>query len=76
MNRHRLYRPSKKIQGRGFLGRKLLNVVKKEVEQEAQQAVNSKLESILSKSIKRGTGLKVVNEAKLEAILGKNMKRK
>lgn len=76
MNRHRLYGASKRIQGRGFFGRKLLNVAMKEVEQEVQQAVNSKLESILNKSIRRGAGLKVVNEDKLEAILAKNMKRK
>lgn len=61
MNQHRLYRNSKKIQGRGFfsdLGYKLLDVAKKEVEDQAQQLVKSKLQSILNKKLKKGSGLK------------------
>lgn len=52
MNKHRLYRKSKKIQGRGFF---------KEAKPILENKVSDKLNEILSKK-KIGKGLKIYNQ--------------
>jgi DNA polymerase III delta prime subunit len=62
MNKHRLYRKSKKVQGRGFfmdLGKKIMNDTLLASESKTKEFIKNKLDAILSKEIKRGKGLKI-----------------
>lgn len=54
MNKQRLYRKSKKIQGRGFFS----DFISPIVEDKSKEFVREKLNEIFSKNKKHGTGLK------------------